>query len=117
MKEKTTPEEHQRINQQKWVVNHSSRTLTDIDTRVLRRGLNFAPSPQKISYMDIAAAVEVVARRLGDEQAASDLRGSVCIILRRATPNLDEDERAALKTLKEDKTSKSSQQIEGTLQW
>ena len=55
--------------------------------------------------MDIAAAIEGVAHGMGDKEAASDLRGSVCSILRGANPpppNLSKDERAALKALKED---------------
>ena len=54
--------------------------------------------------MDIAAAVETVTRHMGNEEA-TDLRGSICNILRRAKPpppNLKKDEKAAIKALKED---------------
>ena len=105
MMEIVFPEQHQGINQETWVVNLSSRTLTDAEERVLRRGLNFAPAPRKIPTMDIAAAIEAVARRMVNEEAA-DLRGSVRNILKKAKlppPNLQKDERAAIKALKEDK--------------
>ena len=55
--------------------------------------------------MDITAAVEAVARHMGNEEA-TDPRGSISNILRRAKPpppNLEKDERAAIKALKEDK--------------
>ena len=55
--------------------------------------------------MDIAAAVEGVASRLGTE-VASELRGRVCGVLRKARPppsNLHK-ERTALRTLKQDKS-------------
>ena len=36
LKEKQTPEQQQRVDQQKWVCNLSSRILTDAEARVLR---------------------------------------------------------------------------------
>ena len=54
--------------------------------------------------MDITASVEVTARRL-DTEDASEFRGSVCSILKRAKPpppNLNKNERKALKTFKQD---------------
>ena len=96
--------QQQGIDHSKWVVNLSSQALTDTEENVLRQGLNYAPAPQRIPYMDIAASVEVTARTL-DTEEASELRGSVCSILKRAKPpppNLSNDERRALKTLKQD---------------
>ena len=55
--------------------------------------------------MDIAAVVESVACKI-EEEAADNLRGSICGIVRKArlpTPNLQKDERATLKVLKEDR--------------
>ena len=107
MREKASVGQQPGIDQQRWVVNLSSRTLTNMKQQVLRRGLNFTPAPQKIPLMDITAAVEGVAQQMDNEKAASDLRGSICSILRRAKPppsNLDKSERTALKTLKEDKS-------------
>ena len=36
--------------QDRWVVNLSSNPLTEFETEVLRKGLNFAPSPQAFLY-------------------------------------------------------------------
>ena len=106
MQQNTTyGEQQQEIDLNKWVVNLSSRTLTNAEERVLRRGLNFAPTPRRIPYIDIIAAVEGVTRHLNTEEA-SELRGSVCSLLKRARPpssNMDKEERAALKTLRQDK--------------
>jgi len=78
--------------------------LSNAEERVLNLGLNFTPVPRKIPYMDIAAAVEGVARKMNHEEA-SELRGSVCSILKRARlphPNLTKEERKALKDLKQE---------------
>ena len=59
-----------------------------------------------LPYVDIAAEVEGVARRLNGKEA-SELRGSVCSVLKRARsfkPNIGKDEQAALKTQKQDKS-------------
>ena len=98
-------EQQQEIDLNKWVVKLSSRTLTDAEEQVLRRGLNFAPTPRRIPYIDIVAAVEGVTRHLNTEEA-NELRGSVCSLLKRARPpssNMDKEERAALKTFRQDK--------------
>ena len=55
--------------------------------------------------MDITTVAEEVARRLNTEKV-SELRGSVCGVLKKAKPpppNMHKEERAALKTLKQDK--------------
>ena len=55
--------------------------------------------------MDIAASIECVASKM-DEETAGNLRGRICSILGRARPpkpNLQKDEQASLKTLREDR--------------
>ena len=104
-KKETNTKQQQEIDQNKWVVNMSSRSLTDTEERVLRRGLNFAPTPRGIPYIDMIAAVEGVARHLPNEEA-SELRGSVCGLLKRAKippSNMHKGERIALQNLRQDK--------------
>ena len=53
-------------------MNLPKKVLTSEEEDVLGLGLNFAPAPMKLSLLDIAAAIEVVAKKMdGDE--ASDL--------------------------------------------
>ena len=97
--------QQQGIDQHEWILNLSSRVLTNTEERILQRGLNFATTPRKIPSMDVIAAVEGAARRLNIEEG-SELRGSVCGLLKRARPppfSMHKEERAALKTLKQDK--------------
>lgn len=54
------------------MVNLSSKELSNRE--VLRRGLNFAPTPQRIPYVDVIASVENAARKLQNSEA-ENLRG------------------------------------------
>lgn len=61
-----------------------------------------AVAPKKIPFIDIASSIESVARKM-DEESASNLTNTVCNVLKKAKPpppNLDKDERTALKTLR-----------------
>ena len=62
----------------------SSQELSNTE-EVPCRGLNFAPAPRRIPYMAMIAGVETAAKKL-DNNAANDLRGRVCSILKKAKP-------------------------------
>ena len=86
----------------KWVVNLTNKTLTKDQESVLELGLNFAPAPTKLPILDTIAGVELGAYRLGMDEA-SDLRGKVCGMLKKAklpADNLKKDQRKALKELR-----------------
>ena len=46
------------VAQERWVVNLSRAKLTEDEVSVLRRGLNFAPAPQRVPILDVVASVE-----------------------------------------------------------
>lgn len=48
------------VDQTRWVVNLSSQELSNTE-EVLRRGLNFAPAPRRIPYVDMTAGMESAA--------------------------------------------------------
>ena len=84
-------------------MNLSTRELSSTEEEILRRGLNFAPAPQRIPYVDMVAGVESAARKL-ESAEANDLRGRVCSILKKAKlppPNMTRSDRAAVKSVKE----------------
>ena len=91
--------------QKRWVVNRSKRNLSDVETQVLARGLNFAISPQKVPTEDFILATEMACKSLpADERPA--LRAEVAGILRSAKPpksNISREERQALITLSKEK--------------
>ena len=83
-------------------MNLSSQELSSTE-EVLRRGLNFAPAPQRIPYLDMIAGVESVASRL-ESSDANDLRVRVCSILKKAkppAPNMTRQERTVVRSLRE----------------
>ena len=67
----------------RWVVNLSKKEIISEQEEVLSLGLKFTPAPTKLHLLDMAAAIEVVAKRM-DEDEANDLRGRVCGIMRRS---------------------------------
>lgn len=76
--------------------------LADTDEHVLHRGMNYTLTPRKIPLMDIAAAVEDVARKFNYDAEVGEPRGSICSIRKIAKPlppNLGKDESTALKNL------------------
>ena len=88
---------------ERWVVNLTNRQLQPAQQKVLRLGLNFSPTPNKIPVKDTFAGVEEAARRLPEEEA-NDLRIRVsCGILRKAKPprrNITREQEKALKELR-----------------
>ncbi|KAL9954516.1 hypothetical protein ACROYT_G042066 [Oculina patagonica] len=92
------------VDQTNWVINLSSRSLSDAEIALLRKGLNFAVTPTNIPAKEIIASVESTVRQLNTEQA--DLvRRAVNNILQQAEPpepNITKEMRDGLKSLKED---------------
>ena len=51
---------------EKWVRNLSERALTDAETRVLSRGLNYAVTPTNIPHDDFILATELACHKIQD---------------------------------------------------
>ena len=93
------------VDKSKWVINLSSRSLSDAEVSLLQKGLNFAVTPTSIPATEIVAKVESAIRPLDAEQADT-VRRNVNSILQRAKPpepNITREMKQALKGLKEDK--------------
>ena len=75
----------------RWVINLSSKELTELERKGLEHGLNFAIAPNRIPTAEIVASVEEAIFRQSDETKQT-VRAEVSSILRRAkTPprNID----------------------------
>ena len=89
----------------RWVINLSDKQLTDAQTGVLAKGLNFAVTPEKVPVTDFIVATEKIAWRL-QEGEAEQLRSEVTGVLKNAKPpksNISKNERVALTSIKKDK--------------
>lgn len=83
----------------------SSKTLSEAEVSLLKKGLNFAVTPASVPATDIVAKVAESAVRLLTEERADTVRKAVNIILEHAqlpTPNITKKQQDALKSLKED---------------
>ena len=92
------------VDKANWVVNLSSRSLSDAEKAQLKKGLNFAVTPENIPATEIIAKVEAAVRQL-DTGQADTVKRAVNGILRQAEPpepNITKEMRDALKSLKED---------------
>ena len=69
----------------KWVINLSSKQLSDQQEKVLAKGLKFAPAPKSIPIKEIIAAVEP-ALRTAPQQAAANARVRIVSLLSKAKP-------------------------------
>ncbi|XP_072048537.1 uncharacterized protein [Amphiura filiformis] len=90
----------------KWVVNLSKHKLTDPQKRVLAKGLNFAPSPNKIPYDEYIVATELACYKLLQNEVTV-LRSEMANTLRSAKPmksNISKEERQAIFDLKKDES-------------
>ena len=88
----------------RWVINRSSRPLTDTETRFLARGLGHAITPDKIPHEEFILATESACKMLPPEERPS-MRAEIAGILRSAKPpkpNISREEREAAKTLAKD---------------
>ena len=91
------------VNKDKWVINLSSRSLSNAEESLLKKGLNFAVTPSNIPATEIIAKIESAVRSL-DAKQADTVRRAVNTILQQAEPlkpNITKEERDALKSLKE----------------
>ena len=92
---------------ERWVVNLSDQKLSDEQESVLQKGLNFAKTPGTIPQTEIIASVEASLRSCKeDPDKVEHVRACVARALKNADrlrPNTTTDERAALKSLKENK--------------
>ena len=94
------------VDKTNWVINLSSRSLSDAEKALLKKGLNFAVTPANIPATEIIAKVEAAVRKLDAEQADT-VRRAVNGILQQAKPpepNITKEMRDALKSLKEDQS-------------
>ena len=57
------------VDKSNWVINLSSRSLSDAEIALLKKGLNFAVTPANIPATKIIAKVESAVRQLDAEQA------------------------------------------------
>ena len=90
----------------KWVINLSSRALSEVEKGVLAKGLKFAPAPKRIPVPEIVAAVEEGLKRSGSTQT-QQARTRIAGLLVKSRPppsNLHPAEQKALKELKADET-------------
>ena len=92
------------VDKTNWVINLSSRSLSDAEKALLKKGLNFTVTPANIPATEIIAKVEAAVRLLDAEQADTVGR-AVNGILQQAEPpeaNITKEMRDTLKSLKED---------------
>ena len=73
------------VDKANWVVSLSSRSLSDAEKALLKRGLNFAVIPANIPATEIIAKVEAAVRKLDAEQADA-VRRTVNGLLQQAEP-------------------------------
>ena len=89
-----------------WVVNMSSKNLSESELKVLTKGLNFAPASRKIPVDKFITEVESSISKLNSQDKLV-VRNKVTNILASAklpTDNMSREERRALKTLRDDKS-------------
>ena len=92
-----------RVDKNKWVINLSSRPLSDAEASLLEKVLNFAITPTNIPATEIVAKVESAIRTLDSEQADT-VRRSFNILQQAEPPkpNIAKEMQEALKNLKQD---------------
>ena len=72
-----------KVYDDKWVANHSSRVLSEIEKEVLSKGLNFAPTPMRIPVPEIIIAVEEGLSTINSDDAKLS-RNSIIGVLNKA---------------------------------
>ena len=93
------------IKLKKWLVNVSKHNLTDDQTWVIIKGLNFAVPPDKLPVEEFIVATEQACRFLPITKS-EQLRSQVAGIMKTAKlpkPNINRKERQALAELKKRK--------------
>ena len=92
-------------NNNKWVINLSSISLTEAQKSVLAKGPNYSITPKYIPNVEYITAVESMCSKLKEEEAM-ELRSDVNVLLRKVKvprPNLTRQENIGLAQLKKDK--------------
>ncbi|XP_071449226.1 uncharacterized protein [Hetaerina americana] len=90
------------LDRQRLVINLTGTEIDESTSLVLAKGLNFAPTPRSIPYLDIVGSIEQAIRKLPQEEA-EEVRGEVSMVLKRAVvpkPNITKGERRALISLR-----------------
>ena len=93
-----------KIDRKRWVLNISSKPLSDTETSALQKGLNFAVAPKTVPTAEIVAKVEGSITGLSCDDKLV-LRSQVSQVLQRAKappPNLPRSELKALRDLRKD---------------
>lgn len=93
---------------EKTVINLSQKTLTDHETQVLAKGLNFAVTQNQIPKLDIISAIEDTAQKL-PQNVSNEFRfkSKLCLEqLSKLNQNLTKIEKSSIGNLRRDKTIK-----------
>jgi len=88
----------------KWVVNISKYKLSEPETSVLAKGLNFATAPSVIPIDEYVLSTEKACSQLAPAKAES-MRGEITNILKKAKPpvfNISKEEKLALDKIRKD---------------
>ena len=89
----------------KWVINLSSKPLTQAQRSVLAKGPNFAVSPKHPPNLEYTTDIEAACTKLS-QQDAEELRASINWVLRAShppKPNLTKEQNLAIRELKKDR--------------
>ena len=73
-----------KIDRTRWVANHSKYKLSDTETQVLSKGLNFAVTPTSWPIKNIITATEVACNMMDDPTKKAKLRSEVVGAVRSA---------------------------------
>ena len=87
----------------KWVINLSSKQLSDQQEKVLAKGLKFAPALKSIPIKEIATVEPAL--RTAPHQATANARVRIVSLLSKAKPpqsNISKEESHAIRSLKTD---------------
>ena len=90
-------------DKERWVINCSEHKLTDDETTVLQKGLNFAPAPRRIPRIEIISSIESTLKDCSNITEAELARSKIAGLLRKAqlpTPNISKAEAQAMAGLK-----------------
>ena len=93
-KNKVTQSDTNVTNKNKWVINMSSKQLSQIETDLLAKGLNFSITSKTLPNKDIIATIQDAVKDLQKEEA-NTIRAKVSLTLQNSKPpknNLSKDE-------------------------